>query len=76
MSSNDKAKEKLMESMRMTKASPGKKIKEADKKQGVASKETKPVKPKKKVAATKKVSNDVQKLTADPYQAAGRIWPD
>jgi len=82
MSSNDKAKEKLMESMRMTKASPGKKIKEADKWQNITPKDDKIVMPKKKVAskkktaATKKASTETQKLAVDPYQSARRVWPD
>ena len=76
MSSNDKAKQKLMESMRMTKAGSGKNIKQADNKQGIAPQEAKTVKKKKKIAVTKKIPADARKSAVDPYQTVGRVWPD
>ena len=76
MSNNDKAKEKLMESMRMTKEGSDKKIDEADTKQKITLKDEKPVKKEKKQAATKKAVKDTQKLSVDPYQSVSRVWPD
>lgn len=76
MSSNEKTKNKLMETMRMTKADPGKKV-------AVAAADTKKTKtpqndkPKTdKNTAPKKVVKDKQKLSVDPYQTARRVWPD
>lgn len=76
MSNNDKAKEKLMESMRMTKAGSDKKIEEADTRQNKMPVEDKPVKKKQKSITAKKSANDTQKLSVDPYQAARCVWPD
>lgn len=79
MSSNDKAKQKLMESMRMTRAGSGKKIKQSDKKQNIAPQEVKTVKTvkaKKKISATKKTTTDTQKIAVDPFQSSRRVWPD
>ena len=76
MSSNDKAREKLMESMRMTKAGSGNKIEEADTKQDITPQNDKPLKKEEKNAATKKAVKDTQKSSADLYQSARRVWPD
>lgn len=76
MSSNDKAKQKLMESMRMSKqgstpeatapakTAPAKKAKPASKPASAAAKvkSTKPAAPKKPIT--------------DNFQAARRVWPD
>lgn len=76
MSSSEKTKNKLMETMRMTKADPGKKVGDADKKQTNTSQDDKPIKDKKKNTAPKKAVKDRQKLSVDPYQTARRVWPD
>jgi len=73
MSSNDKAKQKLMESMRMTKAGSSRKTVEADTKKNITPKDGKPVKQKKKV---KKASTNTLKSAVDPYQTERRVWPD
>ena len=76
MSNNDKAKQKLMESMRMTKAGSDKKTEEADSQQDLMPKDDKPVKKEKKIAATKKAAKGTQKVSVDPYQTVRRVWPD
>ena len=72
MSNNDKAKQKLMESMRMTKDGSNKKNEEAETKQNAAPKAEKPVAKEKKPAAPK----NTQKLPVDPFQSVSRVWPD
>jgi len=76
MSSKDKTRSKLMETMRMTKADPGKKVDAAEKKQTTAPQESKPIKNKEKKTATKKASTPPQKSSVDPFQATRRVWPD
>jgi len=76
MSSSDKTKNKLMETMRMTKSDPGKKVEAADKKQTKVAQAEKPAKKENK-PATKNVAKDAQNKTADPYQVSRRrLWPD
>jgi len=91
MSSNDKAKEKLMESMRMTKASSDKSTETTGTAQNVKPLDDKPVMPKKKAVAkkavakkavakkatvTKKASTNAQKTGVNFYQTVRRVWPD
>lgn len=76
MSNNDKAKQKLMESMRMTKDGSNKKNEEAETKQNVAPKAEKPVAKEKQPVATKKAVKNTQKTSADPFQSVSRVWPD
>lgn len=76
MSSNEKTKNKLMETMRMTKADPGTKAVSADTKQTKTSQKDKLIKDKKKNTAPKKAEKDSEKLSADPYQTVRRVWPD
>jgi len=76
MSNTDKAKQKLMESMRMTKDGSDKKNEIADTKQSNIPQDEMPIKKKKMNTVTKKTSKDTQKLSADPYQTARRVWPD
>jgi len=76
MSNNDKAKQKLMESMRLTKEAGSKKVGEADTTKNITPQDEKPVKPKKKSAATQKASKDIKKPAVASYQAARRVWPD
>ncbi len=80
MSSNDKTRQKLVDSMRRTKvgasqkAAPGTKVeakKEPAKKPAPAAKRAVVKKPQQKAAA--KVT---RAETADSYQAGRRIWPD
>lgn len=76
MSNTDKAKNKLMESMRMTKAGSDNKSVQADTQQDLMPKEDKPTKKEKKSAATKKVTKDTQKTSDNPFQTIKRVWPD
>jgi len=75
MSSSEKTKQKLMETMRMTKADPGKKVGAADTNQTKTSQDDKPIKDKKSTAP-KKAVKDSEKLSVDPYQTVRRVWPD
>jgi len=77
MSNKEKTKNKLMETMRMTKSDPGKKVEPV----AVASEQTKAPqddKPaiKEKMATVKKAVKDTQNSSAAPYMAARRVWPD
>lgn len=76
MSSNDKTRQKLMESMRKTKAGTGKKSKEDDSKANSKAKDDKPERKKTKTAGKKKSSKPSLTTGADPYQSGRRIWPD
>jgi len=76
MSSSEKTKQKLMETMRMTKADSSKATENVDTKQTKTSQDDKPIMKKNKSAAPKKVAKDSQKLSVDPYQTVRRVWPD
>jgi len=76
MSSKDKTRNKLMETMRMTKGDPGNKVDAVDTKQTIAPQDDKPTKKKEKKTAIKKASEDSQKSSVDPYQTTRRVWPD
>ena len=76
MSNTDKAKQKLMESMRMTKEGSDKKNAGADTKQNNIPQDEMPIKKKKNNTVTKTTSKDTQKLSVDPYQTVRRVWPD
>ena len=76
MSSNDKAKQKLMESMRMTKENSAKKIKETDKKKKINPQDNKAVVPQKTLTETRKASANTPNSAEDSYQSARRVWPD
>lgn len=76
MSNNDKTKQKLMESMRMTKAGSDNKTEEADASQDLISEDNKAVKKETKNATTKKAAKDAKKVSVDPYQSVRRVWPD
>ena len=81
MSTTDKAQQKLVDSMRKTKARSGGAPASAKK-----AEETKPAasRSKKKASATKAAAKESAKPTAatarqvgaDPYQASPRVWPD
>lgn len=75
MSSNDKTRQKLMESMRKTKADANKTSPEA--KPETKSKPTKLASKKKNVTAKKEATRAISNLNADPYQShRRRVWPD
>lgn len=76
MSSSDKTKEKLMQTMRMTKADPGKKVDTVDAKQTNAPQNDKLISKHKMTTAPNKVVKESQKLSVDPYQTGRRVWPD
>lgn len=75
MSGNDKTREKLMESMRMTKADSAKKTEAVEPAQALKPQDDKPVQKTKKTA-TKKTTKNTQNTNVDPYQRGRRIWPD
>lgn len=72
MSSNDKAREKLMETMRTTKAGSEKKVDET----GTEPQVDKPVKQKKDPAVAKKAVKGSPKAAAAPFISSRRVWPD
>jgi len=74
MSTNDKAKEKLMASMRMTKAGTDA---NSDNPEAKASPEPQDTKPeKKKSAPAKKVAKDTKSSHTSYIEPSRRIWPD
>jgi len=76
MSSTEKTKQKLMETMRMTKAETNKKKQSVATKQTTKPQSAKTVVKKKKTTARKKVTKDTKTLSIDPYQSVTRVWPD
>jgi len=75
MSNKEKTKNKLMETMRMTKSDPGKKVDPVASEQIKAPQEDKPV-IKEKKATVKKAVKETQNSSVDSYMAARRVWPD
>ena len=75
MSSSDKTRQKLMETMRMTKAGSSKTIEDGDTKQPKTSPDDKPIMKKMNSTAPKKEEKKSQK-SVDPYQTVRRVWPD
>lgn len=74
MSSNDKTRQKLMESMRKTRASSNEKTEQE--KSNVKSQQKKPVK-KKSIKKTRvKPTRISDKVAVDSYQSGRRVWPD
>ncbi len=80
MSTTDKAQQKLVDSMRKTKASSG--AKPASAKKAEASKPAAP-RSRKKVSTTraakktpKPIAATASQISADPYQGSPRVWPD
>lgn len=76
MSNNEKTKQKLMESMRMTKEGSDEKVKYAEIKQNIAPQDEKPVKKKNKNTETDKAAKGTKQLDVNPYQKVSRVWPD
>jgi len=72
MSTNDKTRNKLMESMRMTKSDPGKKPEETAVKESAKPTE----KPTAKKAVEKKKPAKKVSKTTDAFQSSQRVWPD
>ncbi len=71
MSSNDKTRQKLMESMRMTKADSSTKTEATEVKPQTKAAPKKAAKPAKKPAA-----KQASKPATDGYQSSQRVWPD
>jgi len=71
MSDNDKTRNKLMESMRMTKSDPGKKPEATATKAPAESPAAKKAVEKKKPAAKKPAAEKVKTI-----QSSNRVWPD
>ena len=84
MSSNDKTRQKLVDSMRATKAADSTKAEPAKPAEPVAAKpvastnDDKPAKQKKKPAPAPapKAPKNTGKKGSDPFQTARRVWPD
>lgn len=76
MSSNEKTKQKLMETMRMTKADSSKAAEHVDIKQAKTSEDDKNILKKNKSTVLKKGKKDNNKASVDPYQSVRRVWPD
>lgn len=76
MTSNDKKRQKLVESMRKTKANSSKNIEGVDTKQAIALEDNKPIIKKKKNATTNITGKDTQKFSVDSFRSARRVWPD
>ena len=75
MSSNDKTRQKLMESMRKTKKGATKNIPAAESE--TKSKPAKATSKKKNVSTKKEAAKAISKAKPDPYQSARRrVWPD
>jgi len=77
MSNKEKTKNKLMETMRMTKSDPGKKVEPVAvaSEQIKAPQDDKPVVKEKKATAKKSVK-ETQTSSVGSYMAARRVWPD
>lgn len=76
MSSGDKTRQKLMESMRKTKAGAGKKTVETDSKTTNKPVEEMKAEKKAKKVDTKKAAKPSLQPGVDSYQSGRRIWPD
>lgn len=73
MSNKEKTKNKLMETMRMTKSDPGKKVEPV----AVASEQIKAAQDDKPVVKEKKAAvKETQTSSVGSYMAARRVWPD
>jgi len=76
MSTSDKAKEKLMAAMRMTKAGTDANADKPEVEASPAAQEAKPVKQKKESAPAKKVAKETKPIAANYIEPSRRIWPD
>jgi len=75
MSNKEKTKNKLMETMRMTKSDPGKKVDPVVSEQVKAAQDQKPIITEKKTTA-KQAEKETQNSSAAAYMATRRVWPD
>jgi len=75
-SGSDKTKNKLMETMRMTKADSNKKVDGVNTKQAAKPQNDKPVKKIAKKSAPKKTAKVGEKSSAAPCFSSRRVWPD
>jgi len=75
MSNKDKTKNKLMETMRMTKSDPGKKVDPVASEQVKVPQDDTPVLKEKK-AAVKQEVKEPHNSSVDSYMASRRVWPD
>ena len=76
MTTNDKTRQKLVESMRKTKAPTTKKSTAAASKNTKSTSDSNSHKKNVNKATKKSAVKDNAQLTADPYRSRGRIWPD
>jgi len=76
MSNTNKTKQKLMETMRMTKAGSSKPVESTAAPASKATPKKKAVTKKKKSVAQKSEIKPTQKSSENPFQAARRVWPD
>ena len=76
MSNTNKTKQKLMETMRMTKAGSKKPVESVAAQPAKTVQKKKSVVKKKKTVAPKKETKPIQKSSENPFQAARRVWPD
>lgn len=75
MSNKEKTKNKLMETMRMTKSDPGKKVDPVDTNPIKTPEDDQPV-IKENKATAKKAVKETQNSSVDSYMTARRVWPD
>ncbi len=79
MSTTDKAQQKLVDSMRKTKARSGgapASAKKAEETKPAASRTKKKVSTKAAKESSRPTAATARKMGADPYQASPRVWPD
>lgn len=76
MSTSDKAKEKLMAAMRMTKAGAEANADKPEVKESPAAQESKTVKQKKESVPEKKVIKETKPIAGNYIEPSRRIWPD
>ena len=77
MSSRDKTRQKLVGSMRKTKAGAGIENEHVDTESAVKGQEpSTPVKPAVRTGAGSAISARQETVKVDAYQSGGRVWPD
>ena len=76
MATNDKAKEKLLASMRMTKAGADASTDKPEEKASPVTQEAKPAKKKKETAPAKKATKESKSVSTSYITPSRRIWPD
>ena len=76
MTDKDKARQKLVESMRKTKAATGPTARKKVKKKSAARRPPANRKPKSGAMPAKTKNRQPGTVMPDPYQSSGRVWPD